>query len=191
MTIDGKNRSPHQTFGRSDWTPDPGDADLNPKPDLVRPSRERMPFGPSREAPGGVRAGVLKPNGPGPFPDDIFNTPDITGLAWTRKRGNEWTTATIRGVVLDWLRAFFKARTGLVGWDITERANSDRMGSTRLPAKQHGLVVGITKRPGDEDSDVRVEVAIDFDLPDRVSPQLEVRLGDLTVALDALLTAIT
>ena len=187
MTIDGKNRSPHQTFGRSTWVPDPGDPDLLPKPTIVRPSRERMPFGPSREGVGGVSAGVLKPE-PGPFPDDIFDTPDITGLPWTRTRGNEWTTATIRAAVLTWVRAFFRARTGLVGWDITERATGDRMASTRLPASQQFLRVGITKCV--RELETRVEVAVSFDLPDRVSPQIEAHLAQLELALDAQLTAI-
>ncbi len=149
-----------------------------------------MPFGPDREFPGVTLAGRLKAAGPGPFPDDLFSATDIHGLPWTRKRGDEWTDATFRAVVLDFVRVFFRDRAdhGLIGWDITERANGDRMGSTRLPASQHYLLFGVTKRL--REVDTRVETAINFDIQDRISPNIESRLVFLAGAIDVQLTAI-
>ena len=192
MAIEGKNRSPAQTFGLApNKIPKFGDAELNPKPTVTRPSRERMPFGPSRESAKGVSAGVLKPDGPGPFPDDIFSATDIVGLPWTRRRGDEWTDATFRALVLTFLATFFRARASqrLIGWDVTEIANGARMGSTRLSAKDQYLRFGITRRVG-RDGTARVEVAVPFPPSERVTPRTEVQLALAEGTLDVLLAAI-
>lgn len=183
----GKNRSPHQTFGLSDFEPSPSDADLLPKPTVRRPSKERQVFGPNREAPGGTLAGDLKAAGPGPFPDGFLSADDVEALPWTRRRGDEWTTPEFRQIVLDFVGQFFRDREGqgLVGWDITERARAGQ-GSVRLAAKDHYLRVGISRQIGDEVS--RVEAAIAFPPEVRQSPEAEAQLAILAVTLDALLT---
>lgn len=160
MTLDPKNRSPHQTFGRSSWEPDPGDADLLPKPTVYRPS-------------------VVDP--------ELLASPDLGVLPWTRRRGDEWTDATFRALVLGWLRGFFRDRRdqGLAGWDITEKASAERS-VNRLPPAQQYLRVGITKRVREEDH--RVEVAIPFPPEDRADPSA--RLAHLAASIDAQLATI-
>ena len=194
MTLDSKDRSPHQVFPRSTWEPERGDPQVLPKPVIDRPSRERMPFGPTREydrGPASASAGELKVYGPGPWPDGFLQAPDLAGLPWKRARGNEWTTATFRAAVLGWLRLFFRAHAGegLIGWDITERANGDRMGSVRLAAKDHYLRVGITKRVGREGQQ-RVEIALAFPPEVREEPYITARLAHAATALETLLRAI-
>jgi hypothetical protein len=188
MTL-GSNRSPFQTFGRSTFEPSPGDPDLLPKPMVVRPSKERQPYGPDREAAGGTRAGVIKAAGPGPFPDDLFTATDIVGLPWTRRRGDEWTDATFRALVFDFIRAFFRDRPDgdLAGWDVEEKATGER-GSVRFSADQHYLRFGITKRI--RDTTARIEVSMNFPPLTRVSPEAETRLAILAVSLDAQLATI-
>ena len=183
------NRSPHQTFPRDPrHIPISGDPELLPKPTVRRPSRERMPFGPSREAAGDVSAGVLKPVGPGPFPDDMFSATDIERLPWTRQRGNEWTTATLRALVLTFMARYFRARhhKRLIGWRIAEVANGARMGSTRLLAKDQYLRFTIVQRIG-EDGTREVETAIPFAPADRASPRVEALLALVEQTLDVLL----
>lgn len=92
MTI-GKNRSPHQTFGRSDFEPYPSDRDLLPKPVVSRP--------------------VTVPE---------LEAPDIEGLPWVRQRGQEWTTEAFRTRILEFIRDYMKTRDGLVAWKVVERA---------------------------------------------------------------------
>lgn len=184
----GTNRSPHQTFPRSTFVIDRGDPDILPKPTIVRPSFERQPFG-GRER-GGAQGGELHPDGLGPFPDDLFTATDLARLPWTRKRGNEWTTAPFRAAVLAWLAAFFRARpeAGLIGWDVEEAARGNRQ-ATRMPPARHYLRIGITQRV--RGAPVRVEVGVDFDFPHRVPEVARLRL-ERTVepTFDALLVAI-
>lgn len=190
------NRSPHQTFPRSTFEPDPGDPDLLPKPDKVRPSKERIPFGPDTEFAGGTTAGVLKADGPGPFPADLFSADDIAGLPWVRKRGEEWTTADFRAVVRGWLSRFIAARSALriVGWQVVERANGERMGQHRLPADQHFLIFRVTRRVtrSRTDVDVVAELAVTFARSQRTSALALAMLdGIVSTSLDAQLVAIT
>ena len=188
MAIEGKNRSPHQTFGLApNKIPQFGDPELLPKPTVRRASKERMPFGPSV----GVRAGDLKPEGPGPYPDDLFTATDIVGLPWVRRRGDEWTDATMRAIVLAFLSRFFRERPEqrLIGWRIDEIANGARMGTSRLPAKDQYLRFAITKRVG-ADGEAKVETAINFPLSERVSPRVEAQLALIEQTLDVLLAAI-
>lgn len=187
MTL-GSNRSPYQNFGRSTFVIEFGDPAIIPRGTIVRPSRERMPYGPDREAPGDppTTAGFTKPE-PGPFPDDLFSATDISELPWTRRRGDEWTDSTFRALVLEWLRGYFRARSGLVGWDVAEIATGSRTGATRLSAKRQFLRVGVTRRVGDGLE--RVESSIDFEPDFRVSPYVEARLAILGTTLDALFSA--
>lgn len=175
MTV-GKNKSPHQTFGRDTRDiPQFSDKDLLPKGEIERPSKEQQPF---------TGSGVLKPEGPGPYPP--LNAPDVASLPWTRTRGNEWTTESFRTIVLDFIKRFFRERPDqqLIGWDVTERANGERMGDRRLPPDEHFLVIGITQRTGPGQSR-RVEAAVPFPVYVRQSPEAEARLAHGAAALDA------
>lgn len=172
----GKNKSPLQTFPRDTRKiPKFGDADLLPKGEITRPSKEQMPF---------TDSGVLKPEGPGPYPP--LEAPDIASLPWRRTRGNEWTTESFRALVLDFIKRFFRDRPDqqLIGWDIDERANGERMGDRRLPPDQHFLLIGVTQRTGRGQSR-RVEVAVAFPIYARQSPEADARLAQAATALDA------
>lgn len=182
------NRSPHLTFPRSTFVIERGDPQIIPRPEVLRPSRERMPFGGQER--GGAGAGELHPDGPGPFPDDLFTATDIRRLPWTRERGNEWTTEAFRTEVIAWLRRFFRARAewGLVRWDVTEVATGNRQ-AHRLPPRYQHLRIGVTRRL--RGADTRVEVSCDFPFELREAGPARVRLETaVEPALDALLVAI-
>ncbi len=127
-----------------------GDKEILPKGRVVRPSVERMPFD-SR--------GRLKPEGPGPLKEvRFYEAADIDDLPWTRKRGDEWTTADFRRIVFAWIVQFFDNRKDWAGkWDVREVAAAQRSG--RLPEKSLHLVIGITARGEDP---VRIETAAMF-----------------------------
>lgn len=162
MTLEGKNRSPHQTFGRATWEPDPGDADLLPKPVVQRPSS---------------------------VDPALLSAPDIERLPWTRRRGDEWTEPAFRALVRSWMAGFFGARRGdgLVRWDITEKASAERS-VNRLRPEQQYLRIAVTKRV--REVDYRVEVAVPFPPADREDPGASQRLAHAAAALDAQLTTI-
>lgn len=184
MTLDGKDRSPYRYFGRSTWEPNPGDRDILPKPDIVRPSFERTPFG-GRER-GGAYGGVLNPAGLGPFPEGFLDSADLGQLPWTRPRGDEWTTPEFRALVLAWLRTFFRAHPAaqLIGWDITERATPSWGGSKRLPPRLQYLLVGVTQRVGcDGDQSRRIECSQTFPPDMREGGGLTMQLEGLGQAL--------
>lgn len=115
---------------------------------IIRPSNERMPFDSS---------GRLKPEGPGPLPEGFLHAPDIEGLAWTRKRGDEWTTPEFRQLVFNWLILFFRERDWAIKWDVTEKATADRS-AVRLHEDKLYLVFGITRKSDDQ----RFEVSVIF-----------------------------
>ena len=118
-----------------------GDPQLLPKPDLVRPSRERNPWD---------SGGNLKPEGPGPYPEGFLEAPDLRPFGdphnpnsrYVRRRGDEWSTTTIRAQVLSWVAAFARARPWVAGWQVVERWAPQR--SHELGTRH--LVVRISRR---------------------------------------------
>lgn len=99
MTYDPPNR------------PGRGDPEVLPKGVIVRPSSERMPFGPS---------GDLLPNGPA-LPADFMDSRDVKHLPWIRERGQEWTTSTQRAEVLAFVSSTFVANPPFRYWEVEER----------------------------------------------------------------------
>ena len=122
-------------FAPAAHTPEYGDPEILPKGVVVRPSAERMPFGPS---------GELLPEGP-LLPADFLLAPDLVGLPWTRKRGDEWTDPVFRQIVFEWLIDYFDARSWPIGWTVREWASRERM-AHRLPDDEHYLVVNVVRR---------------------------------------------
>jgi hypothetical protein len=152
-------------------TPQRGDADILPRGTIARPTRERMPF---------TKSGELIPEGP-QLPAGFLRAPDIEGLPWKRKRGNEWTDAAFRQIVFDFLIRFFLDRAWPKNWDVTERATADRMTAFRLPDDQHYLVIGITQADGQ-----RFETSAAFPVARRDVASARVILDRMAAALDAL-----
>lgn len=188
----GSDRSPHQTFGRSDFEPDPGDPDLLPKGEVVRGSKERNLFG-GRER-GGAGGGVLHPLGPGPLPNDIFSATDIEDIPWRRTRGNEWTVEAFRTIVKTFVAVFIRARPEqrIIGWQVEEVANGPRMGQRRIPPRDQHLVFRLTVRrvAGKVDSEPQVELAMPFPPEDREEPGTTRRLVLVESNLDLLLAGV-
>ncbi len=182
------NRSPHLTFPRSSWEPQVSDRDLLPKPDLLRPSKERMPWG-GRER-GGAAAGELHPDGPGPLPEGFLSANDLGRLPWTRRRGDEWTTSAFRAEVLAFISRYFRARAAhrLIGWDVVEKATGERS-ARRLAPRAQFLRFGVTQRTG-EDTSRRVEVAQAFPPAEREGAALTARLAAVEGSLDVLLAIV-
>lgn len=139
---------------------------------IIRPSTERMPFDTS---------GRLKEAGPGPLPEGFLHAPDIEGLEWTRRRGDEWTTPEFRQLIFDWLIAFFAARTWPIAWDVTEKATADRT-AVRLQEDKLYLVFGITRKADKQ----RFEVSVIFTSKQREDNPAEVArvLSGAAQALD-------
>ena len=129
-----------------------GDPELLPKPDLVRPSVERMPFSPS---------GTLIPEGPRGLPEDFLFAANIQGLPWTRERYDAWSTETFRNTVMDWLRFVFRTEDALIGWDVDEKGTGRRMGHLRLRPEFRYLLIGLTKRTSPGESG-RAEISLTF-----------------------------
>lgn len=186
MTLEGDDRSPFRYYGRSTFEPQFSDRNLLPKPDQLMPSYEHMPYG-GRER-GGASGGELHPAGPGPFPNDLFSATDITKLPWTRARGDEWTTAEFRLVVFGFIRDFFRvhAGIGLIAWDVTEKATSDRSGSVRLEPQYQYLRIGITRRLA-EDKTIRVECSQAFPFNTRVGAAILNQLAPVKTSLEVAL----
>ena len=184
----GKNRSPHQIFPRSTWEPQRSDANLLPKPVIMQPSRERMPFGGAER--GGARGGELHPDGPGPWPADFMSTTDLGTLPWTRERGDEWTTPAMRAAVLAWVRSVYRAHEGVrfIGWDVLERATGDRS-ARRLSPRFHYLRIGFSVRRANG-AIARVEVSQSFPLYAREGAALAAQLAALEPGLALQLRAI-
>lgn len=186
----GKNRSPHQTFGRSPLKiPEFGDPDLLPKGEVRRPSYERNPFGIRRS---GARGADLHPDGPGPLPEGFLTAEDVSALPWVRRRGDEWTDAVFRGLVLTWLREFVRDRpdAGIIGWEIVEKATGERLGMRRFaPDRQHLIFRVILRRMENRQRvSKQVETSIAFPPEDRDDPSR--RLAAVAGALDALIEAL-
>jgi hypothetical protein len=99
VTIDD-DRSPHQTFGRSDFEPEPGDADLPAAPRQVPWLRD-------------LPARLISP---GP-------APDLKGLPWYRIPGDAWTDSVGRAAVLAFLRVYVHRR-GAIRWEVEERRSA-------------------------------------------------------------------
>jgi hypothetical protein len=156
-------------FDKAAPLPQYGDPEILPKGRIVRPSRERLPFGPSGER--------IEPD----LPSNFLLAPDIEGLAWTRKRGDEWTDADFRAIVMQWLIEYLGARTWPLRWDVTERATSIRMTQFRLPPEQQYLVLGIT-RQGDGE---RFETAMPFPPAKRDETGARELLDQMGAVLDA------
>lgn len=154
--------------------PEFGDPDLLPKQDVIRPSVQRQPFD---------NTGKLKPGGPGPLTEERFyDQPDLVSFPqWNRTRGNEWTTAPFRSLVMTFLAGFFKSRDWPLKWDIKEVASMARS-VNRLADDKVYLIIGITPREGD-----RVETSITFpDVREDNPPGVTARLDLAAATLDAL-----
>ena len=143
----------------SNKIPKYGDPELLPKPTTRYPSAERNPFH-------GGKAGERGKVGPY-YEDTFYLAPDLKDLPWERKRGNEWTLLEFRGVVFDWLIAFFEARDWPHTWDIKEVGSGLRSG--RLPPSSQHWVIGITPKGG-----TRIELGVSFPEPDREPAQAKV-----------------
>ena len=152
--------------------PEFGDAQLLPKGDVIRPSTQRQPFD---------NTGRLKPGGPGPLTEvRFYEHEDLASFPqWIRTRGNEWTTAPFRKIVLGWLAGFFRDRPWPRAWDVKEVAGMSRS-MNRLGEDSLHLVIGITPREGE-----RVETAIAFP-PDCREDNPAAALGKLNLAASTL-----
>jgi hypothetical protein len=172
-----KNRSPHQTFGRSTFKVRWGDPELRGREVVVvRPSKERQPF---------ATNGNLKPEGPGPLPEGFLDAPDIEGLPWVRSRGNEWTEPEFRRWVREWLAKFMRVRSHQhrwAGWKVEERANADRMSVSRLPDHLHYLRITVIRREGQE----RVFATVALDFPPWARGSRAAAMDRLRLAAEAL-----
>lgn len=109
-----------------------GDKEMRSTDIVVRPSTERMPFGPS---------GELRPTGPAPLREvRFYEAPDLAKFPqWERRRGNEWTTPAFRAVIFDFIRDFMRARPWALRWKVVEVASSVRS-MLRLPDDEVHLV---------------------------------------------------
>lgn len=172
MTIEGKNRSPHQTFGFGTWEPEPGDDDLRERTVQVRPAFNEAVAG---------RVPVT--------PTELREAPDLAGLPWRRDGHQAWTTAALRAEVLTYLRAFFRDRPdqGLVGWRILELRQ--RFGTVGYDPDHQTLVFTIKKRRA-RGGLGEAEVAVAFAEGSRAGIGLASLLDALTAALDAALSTI-
>jgi hypothetical protein len=139
----------------------------------IRPSAQRMPF---------TSSGELKPEGPGPLPEGYQFAPDIEGLPWVRKEGDEWTTAEFRRIVFDWLISFFAARDWPIAWEVIEKARAERS-VNRLDEDKLYLVIAILRK----DDKKRYEVAVVFRKNQREENPEAARiiLADAEQAIDA------
>lgn len=167
---------PRQYFGRPKPIPGRTDDELLPKPVQRAPSRLRMPWGP---------AGRLRPDGPGPLPEGELTAPDVQGLPWRRRDGDQWSTQTFRTEVLAWLRQFLAARPRVVRWEVDERASMERS-TARLPEGAQYLIVAVFRREGE--ALVRYETSAPFAGPAREGEALTRRLAAMGRALDSLMT---
>jgi hypothetical protein len=149
--------------------PQYGDPELLPKPTVARPSSLRLPYGPS---------GELLAEGPA-LPEDYMLAPDVADLPWKRSRGDEWTDATFRAVVLDWLRAFLRDRSAFGRWRVVEKATAVR--SRRLPPEQHYLVVSVTRRS----DGAEFESSVQFPPDKRERAEATALLDKVGAAIDA------
>lgn len=155
----------------SDYPPNQpahGDPQLLPKGTVVRPSADRMPFGPS---------GELLPAGP-KLPAGFMRAPDIAKFNWTRKRGNEWTDATLRTEILTYIAGFFATHSWARSWAVAERTSEKSRGG---PYPNPVLVFTIT-----DDDGASHEVAQEFPEGDREGSALAARLTQVTLSLEAL-----
>jgi len=139
----------------------------------IRPSRQRQPF---------TNSGELKPEGPGPLPEGFMHAPDIKGLPWERRQGDEWTTPEFRQLVFDWLIGFFESRDWSIKWDVKEKATAEKS-VDRLREDELYLVIGVTRKT----DNTRFEVAVAFRKNEREdNPQAVVTVLDRAgQALDA------
>jgi hypothetical protein len=104
-----------------------------------------------------TNSGERKPEGPGPLPEGFMHAPDIEGLPWTRRHGDEWTTPEFRQLVFDWIIGFFDSRDWPIKWDVTEKATATRS-INRLDESKVYLIIGVTRKSDNE----RFEVAVAF-----------------------------
>lgn len=144
-----------------------GDPEILPKGTIVRPSGERMPFGPS---------GELLPNGP-QLPVDFLRAPDVANFDWQRLRGNEWTDAAFRTEILNFITTFFAVHSWAKGWAIVEKNQQSWGTALRFPV----LVFKIT----DMNLDTH-EVSQEFPEDERSGSALTARLLQVTMSLEAL-----
>lgn len=97
--------------------PQYGDPELLPKPTVVRPVG-----GVGRQSPYDAK-GVLRPEGPR-WPAELL-APDIgrfvTQRQWRRRRGDEWTTARERAMILDWLATLIADHPEWGRWEVDEK----------------------------------------------------------------------
>jgi hypothetical protein len=152
--------------------PQSGDPEILPRGEVTRPSKERMPFGPS---------GELLNDGPA-VPEDFLQAPDIEGLPWTRKRGEEWTDATFRQATFDFLIDFFRTRSWAYQWTVRERSQSERMSAHKLPPDQYYLVIGIVRKSDGQ----RFETSAEFPRDKRDAVSARVILDLMAATLDTL-----
>lgn len=136
--------------------PQYGDKEMLSTDPTVRPSAERMPFGPS---------GERLPEGP-VRPADFLSAPDIKGQPWHRARGDEWTTREFRDIVRAWIVEFMAAQSWISLWDVTEKASAPATSTLGLPPDQQYLLIKFTRR---SDREV-LEVAAPFRPEDRTEP---------------------
>lgn len=109
-------RSGHNTNN----VPANGDPEILPKGTLTRFSRERLPFRGGKDVP------------PGPWPPDFlddsdlpkhFGNPKFPTSRYFRRRGEEWTTAAQRAVLLAFISRFVKSRDWAFDWQLVERGS--------------------------------------------------------------------
>jgi len=147
-----------------------GDSDLLPKPKVTRPSRRRMPFGPS---------GVLLPKGP-EFDVDT-KAPDIAGFPYQRFKFDAWSSLEQRDEVKAQLQSFFRVSGWPVKWKVVERNSALRLSTLR--SMNPYLIIQLTRK-----SDRRVfETSVSFSRLHRETiVSFRAQLAHAFVALEAL-----
>lgn len=88
--------------------PEYGDAEILPKAIEYRGSPERRFI----DLTGRAATPAL--------PADFLGAPDVAGLPWIRLRGDEWTDAAMRAVVLLWIGERFERDRLLTAWEVVE-----------------------------------------------------------------------
>lgn len=146
-----------------------GDPAIKEQGTVLRPSAERMPFGPS---------GELLPEGAA-LPVDFSLAPDIVRFPqWTRRRGQEWTDSTFRALILAYIGEFFAAHDWATAWQVEERKSGTHLNITKYPNPI--LVFRIL-----EAEDVH-EVVQEFPPAEQSGAGLTSRLAQVTLSIEAL-----
>lgn len=147
-----------------------GDPDILPKGETVRPSAERMPFGPS---------GELLPQGPA-LPADFLRAPDLRDFPqWDRSRGQEWTDAIFRAEIFSYISAFFSSHDWARTWQIVELAHSPTGRPGKLPTPV--LIFRFREASGEV-----FETSQGFPTVSRTGGTLAARLLQVTQTMEAL-----